>query len=88
MSWAKLSDLQQYTNHRIITVRPRRRTYLRQSEAGYDWAVGREFIVTSENSPHYGNVVAVDERHNLKRSGYTHVHIHYNLNDTPLELEL
>lgn len=88
MSWLKLSDLQSYSNHRILTVRPRWRTYLRQADAGYDWAVGREFIITSTNSPHYGNVVAVDEKHNLKAMGYTHIHIHYNLNDTPLELEL
>jgi hypothetical protein len=33
-------------------------------------------------------VVAVDEVRHLKRSGYTHVHIHYNTNSAPLELEL
>jgi hypothetical protein len=30
----------------------------------------------------------VDERHNLKQMGYTHIHIHYNLNDAPLEMKL
>jgi hypothetical protein len=87
MSWCKLSDLQPVTEHRIITVRPRWRTYLHQSDAGYDWAVGKPFIITSD-CPHRGNVVAVDEVHNLKRMGYTHIHIHYNLNDTPLEMKL
>jgi hypothetical protein len=88
MSWAKLSDLQHHRSARILTVRPRWRTYLHQADAGYDWAVGREFIITTENSPHRGNVVAVDEKHHLKWMGYTHIHIHYNLNDAPLELEL
>ena len=88
MSWSKLADFQSARPVRILTVRPRWRTYLRQADAGYDWAAGHPFIITSANSPHYGNVVAVDEKHNLKDMGYTHVHIHYNLNDTPLELEL
>lgn len=88
MSWCKLADLLPQQDHRILTVRPRRRTYLHQSDAGYDWASGREFVVTTESSPYRGNVVAVDEVNHLKEYGYTHIHIHYNVNTTPLELEL
>ena len=87
-SWVKLADLAEFDTQHILTVRPRHRTYLHQSEAGYDWAVGREFVITTRRSPYYGEVVAVDEKHNLKRYGYTHLHIHYNRNSTPLELEL
>lgn len=86
--WVKLADLSEFDTQHILTVRPRHRTYLHQSEAGYDWAVGREFVITTRSSPYYDQVVAVDEKHNLKRYGYTHVHIHYNRNSTPLELEL
>jgi hypothetical protein len=88
MSWCKLADLTEHYTQRILTIRPRRRTYLRQSDAGYDWAAGREFVVTSETSPYCGSVVAVDEATNLKRYGYTHVHIHYNNNAPHLEIAL
>ena len=86
--WVKLADLTESDTHRILTVRPRRRTYLHQSDAGYDWAVGKEFIITTQSSPYKGQVVAVDEVRNLKRYGYTHLHIHYNVSSAPLELEL
>lgn len=87
-SWVKLADLSEYPSTRIVTVRPRRRTYLHQSDAGYDWAIGHEFIITSRSSPYYGDIVAVDETQHLKRHGYTHVHIHYNINSAPLEIQL
>lgn len=87
-TWIKLADLLEYQETRILSVRPRYRTYLHQSDAGYDWAVGREFVITTEASPYCGMVVAVDERRHLKEYGYTHVHIHWNQNQTPLELEL
>lgn len=86
--WVKLADLSEYPSTRIVTVRPRRRTYLHQSDAGYDWASGHEFIITSRSSPYYGDVVAIDETQHLQRYGYTHIHIHYNTNSGPLELEL
>ena len=86
--WVKLADLAEFDTQRILTVRPRYRTYLHQSEAGYDWAVGKEFVITTRSSPYHNQVVAVDEVRNLKRYGYTHLHIHYNRNSTPLELEL
>ena len=86
--WVKLADLAEFDTHRILTVRPRRRTYLHQSDAGYDWAAGKEFVITTLSSPYHNQVVAVDEVQNLKRYGYTHLHIHYNNNSTPLELEL
>lgn len=86
--WVKLADLADEHFQRILTIRPRNRTYLKQSDAGYDWAVGKQFVVTSRNSQYYQQVVAVDEVRHLKRSGYTHVHIHYNTNSAPLELEL
>lgn len=88
VSWVKLADLSTSTSHRILNIRPRYRTYLHQSDAGYDWAAGREFVITSQSSPYCGSVVAVDEKHHLKDYGYTHVHIHYNVNSVPLELEL
>jgi hypothetical protein len=87
-SWVNLVDLSEHSPHRILTIRPRRRTYLHQSDAGYDWAAGREFIITSQSSPYYGSVVAVDEKRNLKDYGYTHVHIHYNITSVPLEIAL
>jgi hypothetical protein len=87
MTWQHLADLQPKTTQRILTVRPRWRTYLHQSEVGYDWAVGKPFIITGD-CPHRGNIVASDESRNLKQMGYTHIHIHYNLNDTPLEMTL
>lgn len=87
-TWVKLSDLNPGQTHRILTVRPRRRTYLSQADAGYDWAAGKEFVVTTQSSPYKGQVVAVDEARLLKGYGYTHVHIHYNVNSAPLELEL
>jgi hypothetical protein len=86
--WVKLADLSEFDTQRIITVRPLRRTYLHQSAAGYDWAAGQPFVITSSSSPYYNQVVAVDEVWNLKRHGYTHVHIHYNRNSVPLEIEL
>ncbi len=86
--WVKLADLAEFDTQRVLTVRPRRRTYLHQSDAGYDWAVGKEFVITTRSSPYHNQVVAVDEVRNLKRYGYTHVHIHYNVNCAPLELEL
>jgi hypothetical protein len=86
--WVKLADLAEFAIQQILTVRPRYRTYLHQSDAGYDWAIGREFVITTQSSPYYNQVVAVDETHHLKEYGYTHVHIHYNLNSAPLELEL
>ena len=86
--WTHLADLSEQTPQRILTIRPRRRTYLHQSEAGYDWAAGREFVVIAESSPYYGQVVAVDERRNLIGYGYTHVQIHYNTVSVPLTLAL
>lgn len=86
--WVKLADLAEFDTQHILTVRPRYRTYLHQSDAGYDWAAGKEFVITSRSSLYYNQVVAVDEVRNLKRHGYTHVHIHYNRNSVPLELEL
>lgn len=86
--WVKLADLAEFDTQHILTVRPRHRTYLHQSDAGYDWAVGKEFVITTRSSPYHNQVVAVDEVRNLKRYGYTHLHIHYNRNSTPLELEL
>lgn len=86
--YVKLADLVADNTHSVLTVRPRRRTYLKQSDAGYDWACGREFIITTRTSPYYGEVVAVDEANHLKNYGYTHVHIHYNNQSAPLEIEL
>ena len=86
--WVKLADLTPADTQRVLTVRPRRRTYLHQSDAGYDWAAGKEFVITTRSSPYHNQVVAVDEVRNLKRYGYTHVHIHYNTSSAPLELEL
>ena len=86
--WTRLHDFFDPDDFRILSIRPRYRTYLRQSDAGYDWAAGHGFIVTSTSSPYCGHVVAIDESRHLKDVGYTHVHIHYNLNTPPLKLEL
>ena len=87
-SWVKLADLVGNKTQRVLTVRPRRRTYLRQSDAGYDWAAGREFVVITETSAYKGYTVAVDETRHLKDVGYTHVHIHYNNEAPHLEIAL
>ncbi|HMA78730.1 MAG TPA: hypothetical protein VKP88_06415, partial [Candidatus Paceibacterota bacterium] len=86
--FVKLADLADEHYANILTVRPRHRTYLHQSDAGYDWAVGKEFVITTRSSPYYNQVVAVDETRHLKRYGYTAVHIHYNNNSAPLEVTL
>jgi len=86
--WTHLADYYNPNEFRILSIRPRRRTYLRQSDAGYDWCAGHGFIVTSQSSPYCGQVVAIDETRHLKDIGYTHVHIHYNLDTPPLKLEL
>jgi len=86
--WTRLTEYYDPDEFRILSIRPRRRTYLRQSEAGYDWSAGRDFIVTSRSSPYCGTVVAVDETRHLKDIGYTHVHIHYNVDTPPLEIKL
>jgi len=89
-SWVPLADLFPDQINRILTVRPRRRTYINQADAGYDWAAGHEFVVTAESSPLYRNIVAVDEVRGLKACGYTHIHIHYNTGTdaAPLEIKL
>jgi hypothetical protein len=87
-SWVKLADLTPTKDHRILSIRPRYRTYLRQSDAGYDWASGHPFVVTSDSSVYKGCIVAVDETRHLKDIGYTHVHIHYNTNAPHLEIAL
>lgn len=87
-SWTKLASLTEHKPSNVLTLRPRRRTYIRQTDVGYDWAVGREFVVTSPNSPYHNQVVAVDETRHLKDAGYTHIHIHYNTNTPHLEMKL
>lgn len=87
-TWVSLADLFPQHVNRILTVRPRRRTYISQADAGYDWSVGHEFVVTAKSSPFFGNIVAVDEASGLKKCGYTHIQIHYNTNSAPLEIEL
>lgn len=76
--WVKLSDYAPPEELRTLTIRPRR-TYIRQSDAGYDWAAGRTFMVRDPKSPYHGYFVAVDEAENLRREGYTSVRIEYNL---------
>lgn len=87
MTWCKLADLLPEQHVRILSVRPKRRTYLLQADAGYDWAAGQPFVVISD-CVFRGYTVAVDEKANLKDHGFTHVHIHYNDNAPHLELEL
>jgi hypothetical protein len=86
VSWCKLADLNLTFEARILTVRPKWRTYLRQSDVVYDWHVGHPFVVT--DGPYQGYTVDVTEVRNLKRDGYTAVHIHYNIGDVDPHVEV
>ncbi|MEI2419815.1 hypothetical protein V6O07_06050 [Arthrospira platensis SPKY2] len=87
MSWCKLADLKDKLECKVLVVRPKWRTYLKMSDAGYDWSVGQPFVVFGR-SEFTGLTVAVDEVRNLRRAGYTEVHIHWNDNVPPLKLPL
>jgi hypothetical protein len=75
------SDLDgNYTPSKALSVVPRRRHYLSEVDAVYDFAVGHEFIVVDPQSPFDGCFVSTLDRPTLKAHGYTAVDIMYNNN--------
>lgn len=61
-----------------LTLVPRRRRYLVESDAIYDFTVGHEFVVDDASSPFDGCIVSCLDTTALKQHGYTHVLLHYN----------
>lgn len=85
-SFADLNTL--YTpSYRSLTLRPRRRTYLMETDAVYDYTVGHEFVVADANSPFDGCVVTVLDKPTLKQHGYTNLTLSYNT-DREVEIKL
>lgn len=85
--YIKLAELAE-NPYKTLRIKPRRRTYLNGSDAGYDWASGKEFVVVDRSSSFNGQIVAVDETDVLKRYGYETVLIEYNRSVRPLEMSL
>lgn len=77
----------QYTPSKALAVVPRRRHYLSEVDAVYDFSVGHDFIVVDPVSPFHGCFVSSLDTTTLKRHGYTHVDISYN-NDRSVEIAL
>ena len=76
-----------YTTSKTLSVVPRRRHYLSESDAVYDFSVGHDFIVVDTISPFHGCFVSVLDKAVLKRHGYNAVDITYN-NDLSVEVRL
>lgn len=76
-SFADLQDVV-YTTSKALSVVPRRRHYLSESDAVYDFTVGHEFIVTDPASPFDGCYVSTLDATTLTAHGYTAVEIIYN----------
>lgn len=88
-SFADLSDLNvgNYTPSKALTLVPRRRHYLSELDAVYDFSVGHDFIVVDTSSPFHGCFVSILDAATLKQHGYTNVDITYN-NDRSVEVSL
>lgn len=91
-NWSKLADLSSKLNTKTkaaLTVAPRRRPYISQSDAVYDYTVGHDFTVIDTMSPLQGCSVTVCDRHTLKETyGLTHLHIKFNPGMAPVEVAL
>jgi hypothetical protein len=72
---------------KALTVVPRRRHYLSEVDAVYDFSVGHDFLVVDPTSPFDGCFVTLLDKHVLKQHGYTAVDITYN-NDRNVEIAL
>lgn len=77
----------QYTPSKALAVVPRRRHYLSEVDAVYDFSVGHDFLVVDPTSPFDGCFVTLLDKHVLKQHGYTAVDITYN-NDRNVEIAL
>jgi hypothetical protein len=87
INWTSLASLQDTFNSKSLSVKPRRRSYLSQSDAVYDYMVGHDVVITDTTSPYNGSVMSILDRDVLKRDGYVKLHIHYN-NDQQVEVAL
>lgn len=91
-NWSKLSALTASLNTKtkaVLTVAPRVRPYISQSDAVYDYTVGHDFTVIDNMSPLQGCSVTVCDRHVLKQTyGLTHLHIKFNPGMSPVEVAL
>jgi len=85
--WTSLSSLQDLGLNKSINVKPRRRSYLSQSDAVYDYMVGHDVVIIDNTSSYNGSVMSVLDTEYLKRNGYVTLHLHYN-NDQQVELTL
>jgi hypothetical protein len=72
---------------KALSVVPRRRHYLSEVDAVYDFSVGHDFLVVDPTSPFDGCFVTLLDKHVLKQHGYTAVDITYN-NDRNVEIAL
>jgi len=86
-NWTSLASLQDTFNSKSLSVKPRRRSYLSQSEAVYDYVAGHDVVITDTTSLYNGSVMSILDRHILKRDGYVKLHIHYN-NEQQVEVAL
>ena len=77
-NWTSLATLQDEFHNKSLTVKPRRRSYLSQVDAVYDYMVGHDVVITDETSPYNGSVMSILDRDVLKRCGYNRIHLHYN----------
>jgi hypothetical protein len=84
-SFADRNDI--YTCSKALSVVPRRRHYLSEVDAVYDFSVGHDFLVVDPTSPFDGCFVTLLDKHVLKQHGYTAVDITYN-NDRSIEVAL
>jgi hypothetical protein len=76
-----------YTPTKALSVVPRRRHYLAESDAVYDFSVGHDFLVRDAASPFDGCFVSVLDKIVLKQHGYTAIDISYN-NGLSVEVSL
>lgn len=87
-SFADLDDVYDYfAASKALSVVPRRRHYLSEVDAVYDFSVGHDFLVVDPTSPFDGCFVTLLDKHVLKQHGYTAVDITYN-NDRSIEVAL
>lgn len=87
-SFVDLDDVYDYfAASKALSVVPRRRHYLSEVDAVYDFSVGHDFLVVDPTSPFDGCFVTLLDKHVLKQHGYTAVDITYN-NDRSIEVAL
>lgn len=74
----KLADIQ--ASSKTLKVRPLRRSYHNEADAGYDWSAGVAFVITDPDSPLNGQITGIHETKLLRQYNYDAVAIQYNRN--------